>query len=770
MKYIKKLLIFSFIVSQFFFVHAELQNKISEKIGTGFISFLEKTVKDGKELHLKNIPFLKKLPVPAPLKTIFEETSITTKKFQKKESGHYSVAGQANLFGSTVMADLLIKKKINKNLYSLRLQMPIFWKITDIFPDLKKLDLLHLEKVFLTISSDNYKDSSGRKIKKGINLEGIVKPSSEIIKKINPIFGNKLDKTVLKIEGALGLPRGIGSVLNINIPVSIMVTEKIGFSPMKLGIAVEENVSQVPVLSVFGQGGMRVLFPRHKNPVDFGLQMKLTLEPLVAKFLAKMDGWIEIIPGLTLGQFKIGFVSDLALALETAFVGSISGLTIGAGSGYGESKVWFTASGALSGTTGIGDLTLIGKGDWRLNDVVGFWLGWAYRGVNLTRFIKKENILIGKTKQIKDKILQKLPNLKFGDVELSFVPKQTIDEQKRVVIKVGRFQLLNQSASGKLYVSKEGVVGKFNLKPMLIGPKNKPFIIVSDIDNKEGLSFDLNITKDIQNIAFNCMVETPLFGGIKRGAAMNLSTRGLELKGTQKVFGTFESEFEIKAKIDKGKIEDNFSISLKMKQDALEKLSKLCSNIAENILKNSQEKIKFTEKFMQKNIDEWAEKRDANVDKKIKEIKSKIERIKSYCDRKHKFKTTQNLCYFYGGMVDEKIKLQRFYGRKKISTSVIKSISKAGVKVSSKSAQIASYTAEKALKLVGKIADKGFNISYLEASGNLKDFSKGKPLKVVKFIATVMGKKIELTDFELKIKDIPTFIVNLVKEALNKEI
>ena len=732
-----------------------------------FLELLERVDADNVSLKFSDIPLISDIPLPKKIKEFFNNIVMSLPDVKILSEGGFSVEGKVTVYEQEVWARVLFgEDKLGKNFYSVALQLPKSWKFSSVFPKIKNfdpkvLDLLEYKDIWYVLSSAKYKDDTFKKeIKEGLNFFGSVAPAGPLFEKLDVLFGGQLKKIEsLDTHGVIALnPTLIGTMISIDLPVGVRFAKWLKTNPLKLIFYVEEEITQTPTIAIFLEGGLKILFPLQKEPVEFTLTGKYSF-PEDFEFFAKMNGWIKNVPvkGLHWGNLNIGFVTDLALIVETAgFFGWIAGLKAAGSVGIEDSELSFFTKGAFSGDTGIGDLTFVVEGTSRLRDLVGFWLQHA-----------QDVAVLFKKPKFKDQLLKKIPNFDLEDVRIAFVPRETIEEKKRIEVGVGSVNIFGLKASGSLYMAREGVRGAFQLPEIIIGPKKNPWFFLTGVGEgqRKGMVVDMTLTTDSQVLYGDAVWGSSLFGGIVRKGRTDISPTGFEIQSAFKWGGIIDTDLSIKASLLNGKIgPENFSANILVKQEAQDNFAKLLYNTANEILDDIYNDLDVIKDKLIKGLKKGITKEERKTLQRIIYLENKIKRKKETCDEafsKGVTKTLRPACYVVKGIPIDYVSLLHMRFRRDVTLKVVMDQGKAVLILASQMSKVINRSMGSVVKFLARLVKNTINIRHIEAEAGFKQLLDKKPFILKNFDATMFGHNIKLKDVAFDLNNMKAFVLEL---------
>lgn len=740
----------------------------------GLVSELQKQL---EPLYFSDIPLVQDIPMPEKIREFFENIVMYVPDIKIDGKGGFSITGQIDVYDVAVWSRVSVAKdKTGAIQYSIVIRLPNSWKFSDTFPKTKyfnpeKFDLLEFGEIWFALSSVRYTDPVlEREVREGLNLFGSVKPVGPLFEKLDTLFGGRLtDAKLLSMQGAIGLNKQlIGTLLAIDLPTGVMFTKWLETSPLTMIFAIEDRITQTATPVIAFRGGLNVLLPLQKEPIDLNLVGKYIF-PEDLEFYAEMDGWIRNVPvpGFHFGDQKFGIVVDLALAALSEGAFTISGINIGGAAGIMDSYYSLQVKGALSADTAIGDLTFIFDGTARLKDLIGFWFKNAE---NIARVFKKNT-------RFYEKVMDKIPNLELEEVRFAFVPRETIEEKKRIEVNVGKLNLFGLWGNGRFFFSSNRVSGAIHLPEVVIGPKEKPLLKISGsgVGDHKGIALDFEASPYNQSAFADVEVETSLFGGIERRGRFDLHPGGFEVASQFRWADVIDTNFQIKALLfENGSLSpENILTQISFEQRALDKLSSILTQAAEDLLEEVQEEIDriYTEslKGIRKRIGTRRERLREKIDAKLDQIKQK----RSDCREKHPQKIAAGLrraCEFLKGVPLDVMEIAVLATHKDVTLQVERIGGELFIKSAFFAAKGVTIPLGKFAKFLAQLIENTFKIDVLRAQASLERLKEGKPFVIEEFKATLLGRDFELFDVEFDMKKPRDFVLRLFEETTGEQL
>ena len=772
-----------------------------------FFSLIKSIGQKKKPFRFTDIPFLKIIPLPKELKSFFDNIVMYKPGIKITKKG-FIISGQVDIYSVSVSARVVVlKDSAGKTSYSIMVQLPNTWKFSDTFPktkffDPKDFDLLEFADVWFALSSTRYHDPIlQQEVREGINLAGSIKPTGTLFKDLDRVFGGAISNAgALSMQCAIGLnEKLVGTLLMIDLPSRIKFTDWMETTPLKMIFVVEETVEQTATVAVAVQGGLKLTFPWQKNdPITLGLAGKYIV-PTDLEFYAFMDGWVRNAPvkGLHFGNLKFGLSTDLALIAEaggaTAGIGAlatiVSGFVVYGGIGVGDkvdmadnTQLSFGIKAALSSGFPIGDLNIVGEGTIRLSDLVGFWLQQAEDVAHI--FNKDVNF--------KKKILAGLPPLKLEDSKFAFVPKESLEEKKRIEITVGKVNIFGMKAEGSLYLSRQGIQGKMYLQKIRIPVSGPPLIILSGAGPDEilntpddGLIVKLNLTLPDFDIFADSFLKIP-FLGIESASRINISMDALEFAVSHKLAGLFDVDFDFRAKT-KNKLIDPASITMSgsVQDKGLNQLVSLITKEAvkalgqarRDVAKANQAVVGWKNqaiKDINNHFNTLKKQTKWNIDQENK----KVGRAWKECVRQHPFPQfgidwnliPRGVCANTLGVNTGKIAVAALTVHKDVTLEASRATALLGTQFITDVAKIGLATAQANLiiaealsKAAKEIVRGAFKLTSLKLKkSNLQTLFKAGKLPKISVVGTIFGKKFS-QNYQIDFKKPQQFPVQIVQ-------
>jgi len=728
-----------------------------------------------KEFYFSDIPLLNQIPLPKPVEKFFNNIVMTEPRLKLDGKGGFSITGDVKVYDVEVWGRVVVaKNKAGKTDYSIVVRLPKSWKFSDTFPktkkfDPEKLDLLEFNEVWFALSSARYLDPVlEREVREGLNIFGSVKPVGPFFRKLDRLFGGRLTEAgSLSMQGAIGLNEQLlGSLLIIDLPSKVVFTKWLQTSPLAMIFAIEDRITQIATPIVAFRGALDVTFPLQKEPVSLSLTGKYIF-PEDIEFYAKMDGWIRNVPvpGIHFGDQVFGITVDLAVSALTQGGVLVSGLNIGGAAGIMDSYYFLQVKGAISADTAIGDLTFIFDGTARLSDLVGFWIKNAE---GFARIFKKNT-------RFYDKVMRGVPDLELEEVRFAFVPRETIEEKKRIEVQVGKLNLFGLWGNGRFFFSSNRISGGIHLPEIILGPKKKPWLKITGagVEDHKGIVLDFEVSPYRQAFFADASIETALFGGVRRSGRFDLYPGGFEFAGAFKWADLVNADLLIKASmLKKGVSAKNIVARVNLEQNGLDQLSDLLKDTATELLEETQNEITRVRDEVIEKLERKVGSRQEKVNKKIRKKLVKIARKERECRERHPQKYAALLrraCEVLKGVPIDAWEIVALASHRDITLKLQLEGGKLVAKTAATAARGATLPIGKFAEFLAKLVANTFQVRKFSAEASLESLRKGEPLMITAFDATLLGKDFTLEDIQFSIEKRKQFIVDLFKKVTGVE-
>ena len=715
---------------------------------------------------LMDIPIIGDIPLPKRIKKFFSGLKISFPRVSVNAQGGFSISGSIKIGNRSTNARVAVDKdSTGKKLYSVTVELPKGWKFSNTFPkregfNPEVLDLIEFKRVWLVLSSSRYYDPFlKRDVREGLNFFGEAKTSGPLFGLLNKLCKGELSSVVVDVHGVIGLnPKLIGTLLQIDLPVGIKFTNWLETTPLTLLLAIEEQITQIAQLSIGVRGGLRMFIPPNKQPILLTLTGKYSF-PEDIELYGEMKGWLNNvpIPHMRIGDVRIGIITDLGLVAETeGLFGWVSGLNLAGGIGFLNSQLHLAVKGALDSKTAIGDMTFIFQGELHLRDLVGFWFQYAY---DIAHVFKRDAMLL-------KKILNKVPNFGLEDVNIAFVPRETIEEKKRIELTFGKVKLFGLQGSGSLYLRRGGISGKLYLPELVIGPRKKPFFYVTGAgaNGRKGMVANVALTLQEQSIFADVEWGGSVFGGVRRRGRIDMSAKGLEILESFEWGDLIDAEMMIRADLLRESPNlKNFFARIRLKKKGQKQLANLLAKTAHELLQDLQKKLDDIKRKHLEGLEERLAGREERLMADILKLEQKVEDKKRACKEKFTgFKAgLRPLCYAVKGVSIDTIKLLRKRFQHDVGLDVRMVGGAISIKVVSGVEKAATRPVGRLIKFLAKFIDNSIHIKKFEVEASLERLRHGKPFIIKEFEATMLGKKITIKNAEFNLKNLKGFLIKL---------
>ncbi len=340
----------------------------------------------GMKGHLKNIfkenqaklgnligEQLSKIDIPSvALKVFNNDLTLKDMKFLIAPTGKDILTG-LGFTGTTQFNNLPVKATVyivqdiaKKIQYSLAIELPDNYKISQMFPNFKKLDVLSLPKGQLVASTFKYVDENGYSIDKGfnfvssLNLDGPLRALGELRKK-----AKDFDAIAFDFEAPIYLQGSISSMTSVKFKAVVPIRLGIDFTQVKhfpkefssiikkiTTDNIEVGVSITPMeQKLTAQTGIQIILGRKQKPFRIQGFGGVDVTSGRINFGGKMPDMLEL-NFIAIGDMKIELYLDPAVESILIFFGvPISGIALGGRIDLGkkgETRASLEANGKLS--------------------------------------------------------------------------------------------------------------------------------------------------------------------------------------------------------------------------------------------------------------------------------------------------------------------------------------------------------------------------------------------------------------------------------------
>ena len=267
--------------------------------------------------------FLPQVKIPKEVFSIFnaglklKDIKLVNKPKAKKSYVGFGITGTTLIKNAPVQVTIYLVQIAKKVGFSLAIELPTNYKISDIFPTFKKLDDFDLPKVQLIASTFDYTDKDGRGIKDGFNivadldLTGPLRALGELRKK-----AKEFDSIVFDVETPMYLHGVISSLrlatFKADIPLRLGIDfTKIKNFPREFSSIIKKITTDNIILSI------SFLLMEQKLKVQSGIQITLGHQTQPLRFQA--FGGIDV----TSGKINFGGKMPDMLELDVIAIGDV---------------------------------------------------------------------------------------------------------------------------------------------------------------------------------------------------------------------------------------------------------------------------------------------------------------------------------------------------------------------------------------------------------------------------------------------------------------
>lgn len=739
----------------------------------------EKLIREIKEekrgsVSCADIPFIRDIPLPKAVKEFFSSivmylpiVTMTTKGF--------SVDGMIDVAKVRVWGRIAVETdSTGKKRYSLAVELPKGWKFSDLFPKTEKfdptvLDLLQFERAYLVLSSAKYKDPTLKKdIREGLNFLAQVRPAGPFFKGLNALSGGVLNSVAsIDMQGVIGLHEQlVGTILEFELPVGLKFTSWMETTKLKVFIALEEKITQIVRPSVGLSGGLKLKLPLQSDFVEFRLTGKYAA-PEDLELYGEMNGWLNNVPlkYMSVGDMRIGVMTDLTLIAETAGAfGWISGLNLAGGLGIVDSRFHIAAKGAVDGTTAVEDMTIIIDGSSSLKDMVAFWL---YYAEDAAKLFKKDQAFA-------QAIINKIPTCELKDLHVAFVPRETVEEKKRIEVSVGSVNLFGLQGSGTFYLDKQGVRGKLSIPEIVVGPQDKPWFFVTGVGErgKKGLLFDVTMNPLEQSAFTDIEWGSSVLGGIKYYGRMNLSAQNIEVTGSFKWANLVDSQLMVRTHLlSKQATLSDFSAHMKLQQSGQETFARILKETSQKLLNDLQKQLDETKKKGIKRIEGNLVAQEEHLLAAIAQLEQKISEKKDACDKQFSGIKVglRPLCYVWKNMPYETIRLLTLKWQRDVILNVNMVSGIVSIEAGSATVKAVTRPLGAVMNFLADVMTNVIVIRQFDAQASFKTLAEKKPATLNLLDMRIAGKDVKLQNISFEIDKPAEFLLSLFDQLQGKK-
>ena len=318
---------------------------------------------------------LSKIDIPsAALKLFNNDLVLKDMRFLKAPVGPNILMGlgftgttQFNNF-SVKASVYIVRDSAKKIQYSLAIELPDNYKISTMFPNFKKLDVLSLPKGQLVVSTFKYVDANGYAIEMGFNfvaslkLDGPLRALGELRKKAKafdaivfdfeaPVYLHgvisSLTTAAVSFEAVVPLRLGIDFTKVKHFPKGFStIIKKITTDDIKIGVSITPLEQKLTA-----QTGIQIILGSKQKPFRIQAFGGVDVTSGKVNFGGKMPDMLEL-KFIAIGDTKIEFYLDPAVESILIFFGvPVSGVALGGRIDLGKkgkTRVSLSANGKLS--------------------------------------------------------------------------------------------------------------------------------------------------------------------------------------------------------------------------------------------------------------------------------------------------------------------------------------------------------------------------------------------------------------------------------------
>ena len=502
-----------------------------------------------------------KLPLPGSLDKALRKLVFKNGKLNKNITALYDgfqVLGDAKIFNTPAKISILYGKEgVGTTGASCTITFPDNWNYAQLDKKLAFLDKLTLLKPRITISTTKYDDpETNQEVPKGlsiiadVDLVGLLAPIGKVFNLIKKLPGVQLqDAEKIYLRGHLpaGLPTGANFTIILPVKFGVDFKElhrqkKLPMWPKPIeSIEVDGfSVSVTPTLSFSMDSAMNLELSTRKEPLEFSGGVEI--ERTTVSIDGALNSTVEFFKGLKLSNLGLELAADAAITATTGI--PISGLgfrgeaEIGIGKDMASVEV---AAKLILSTSAIPKFALIGIA----NNVTIRAL------TSMVGAVAKKNIVVPK----------ELDFLKLHHGKVYIIPGFSVKVAGKSYepgFHLSAFMsLLGVQGEMAFYFDKEtvgltglGRLGNIDVKvlkltgPGLDGKYNTK-------DDGPIVTLDFRPLKKIFNFSIDGIVEIPNI--VRKAIKLKIGVDGVTANFTEKMWGLFETEFELTFGLSKPK-------------------------------------------------------------------------------------------------------------------------------------------------------------------------------------------------------------------------
>ncbi len=345
-----------------------------EKMG-GFLSGEINKQKKDADVKILNLvsPFLNKIPIPDVAFKIFN-TDFAMKNMQilPGPSGPnirmaIGITGTTQVNNFPVQATIYIAQMNDKKIqYSLGVELPESYKLSALFPDFKKLDVLDLPKGKLVASTFKYADRAGYSVDDGLNfiatmdLAGPLKALGDLRKQASKYDFIVVDMAApIYLQGVIynATSASFKSVVPMRLGIDFVKAKKIpaGFSKLFNKITTDDFIIGVVLKpleqTMNAQSGIQIVLGTQQTPLRIQALGGVDILSGKINIAGKVPDMLEM-GIIAIGDVKVELYWDPAIESVLALFGvPVSGIALGGRIDLGkpgDTRASLMANGKLS--------------------------------------------------------------------------------------------------------------------------------------------------------------------------------------------------------------------------------------------------------------------------------------------------------------------------------------------------------------------------------------------------------------------------------------
>ncbi len=720
-----------------------------------YIDEIKKLVESKQPIPLSTFPFIKDVPLPAAMTTIFQNIKLENPELVKT-TDLFKVSGTLDIAGVPIKSYFKSTGVSVQGHDALVLGIPLGWKMSDILtkflgippieqlipqikqalPNFNSSDVVDLEITHgaLALADASFHDEEFGSFAKGLNLIctvrllGLAEPFSKL-------FGEKLNE--LAVRGII-LPSIEGSSLSAEIPGKLQLIPGIESTPVHFALvlqAVSATLSFALLPGIDLSAGFKVFpeFYRHvgldflkpesfKEPLAFKAHVHVT--PTNGTFAGSTQGMLrDFLPGIDIGNLAVGFTIDWGLLAGGGV--PLSGLSARGETNFLGRTVSVATAAGLTSAGGIENIMFVGTmaGKLSLEDIVHYVVSFcrAEQNIDLQQEIKTDSI----------------PTISVENPRIGIVPKATSIAGKsyfRGVDLAGKVELFGATGELDFTVTTNGLNASGKLSPIIITNPidNSALLKLTSVgSDTEGPSFGGALALHKIFFALDGKVVLNILGGITSQTKVDLSLKGMRFTSSTKLFDRFEAEIEAHAdiltSIAEGLTPQRCYLKIIMKQELLKFMEQEINQFARGLVPN---------------FDNNAQKEFERVEGEIARLDRELAEQYQQCHAANW--PTASCTLFWNEITRRNVE-------KAGLVTYRDAILKPGVEVARGVLTALSNVSQ----LAGHILANGINIESFTSTANLSEFVEAGKLPHVTIKLKFMGRDLELKDMQFSFTDIP---------------